>query len=310
MVTLGKLHTLSSKYDIFFFLHFSERYFHRWPKLKLWAVIILRNSGHGANIRVCMGIFTIGFRRYKYWKVLNKNETLILRCIAYCLFVILCWTEAISRFATPKRKTRRHRPFRKAPSEKRKIPAQTDRAATNPTQNPSTNVLVSFQLNRNAIRALQPTPIGSLVSIIPALNSVKARVHIHHDTRPLKTQFLIWTLGALGSNRQETIVSIAHANLRPEVFKNLSHFDNSEQNCAIFTKKILYPFQIETGWCQLTVYFSREALIVYKERRVTNRDNGVLSIWPEGTRGSKQKLCFQRSCVMVNVYTGLYTVES
>ena len=47
---------------------------HRPPKLKLWAMIILRNGGHGANIRVCMGIFTIGFRRYKYWKVLNKND--------------------------------------------------------------------------------------------------------------------------------------------------------------------------------------------------------------------------------------------
>ena len=36
---------------------------HRWPKLKLWAMIILRDSGHGANTRVCMGIFTIGLRR-------------------------------------------------------------------------------------------------------------------------------------------------------------------------------------------------------------------------------------------------------
>ena len=32
------------------------------------------NSGHGANIRVCMGIFSIGFRRYKYWKVLNNID--------------------------------------------------------------------------------------------------------------------------------------------------------------------------------------------------------------------------------------------
>ena len=48
--------------------------FHTRPKLKLSAMIILRNSGHGANIRVCMGIFTIGFRTYKYCKVLNKND--------------------------------------------------------------------------------------------------------------------------------------------------------------------------------------------------------------------------------------------
>ena len=29
------------------------------------VVIILRNSGHGANLRACMAIFTIGFKRKK-----------------------------------------------------------------------------------------------------------------------------------------------------------------------------------------------------------------------------------------------------
>ena len=91
-------------------------------------------------------------------------------------------------FPTPKRKTRRYIPVRKAPSEKQKIPAQNDRLATNPTRNPSTVFLVSFQFNSNAIRALQPTPSGSLVSIISDLIIVKTLVHIHHDTRPLKAQ--------------------------------------------------------------------------------------------------------------------------
>ena len=86
----------------------------------------------------------------------------------------------------------RHSPFRKAFFENQKIPDQTDRAATNQTQNPSINVLVSFQLNSNTIRALQPTPSGSSVSIIPDLNIVKACVLIHHDIRPLKTQVLGW----------------------------------------------------------------------------------------------------------------------
>ena len=63
------------------------------------------------------------------------------------------------------------------------IPAQNDRVATNPTRNPSTVFLVSFQLTSNAIRALQPTPSGSLVSIIPDLIIVKTLVHIQ---RPLK----------------------------------------------------------------------------------------------------------------------------
>ena len=42
-------------------------------------------------------------------------------------------------------------PFPNARSEKRKIPAQNDRAATNPTQNPSTYTVVSFQFTTNSI---------------------------------------------------------------------------------------------------------------------------------------------------------------
>ena len=63
---------------------------HRQPKLKLWAMIILRNSGQGANITVCKGTFTIRFRRYKYWKVLNRNDipcfqgVLSIVCFLFC----------------------------------------------------------------------------------------------------------------------------------------------------------------------------------------------------------------------------------
>ena len=35
--------------------------------------MILRNSGHSKIIRVCMGIFTICFRKHKYYKILKKN---------------------------------------------------------------------------------------------------------------------------------------------------------------------------------------------------------------------------------------------
>ena len=35
--------------------------------------MILRNSGHSEIISVCMGIFTIRFRKHKYYKMLNKN---------------------------------------------------------------------------------------------------------------------------------------------------------------------------------------------------------------------------------------------
>ena len=107
-------------------------------------------------------------------------------CLLFlCLFLLIGghFSElSFSGFHTPKRRARHHSPFRSAPSEKREIPPQNDRTATNPTQNPSKNVPVLFEINSNAIRALQPTPSGSLVSIIPDLNSVNACVHIHHDT--------------------------------------------------------------------------------------------------------------------------------
>jgi len=35
--------------------------------------MVLQNSGHNEIIRVCMGIFTICFRKHKYYKILNKN---------------------------------------------------------------------------------------------------------------------------------------------------------------------------------------------------------------------------------------------
>ena len=36
-------------------------------------MIISRNSDHGANLRVCMGIFTIGFRSVKIPKISQKK---------------------------------------------------------------------------------------------------------------------------------------------------------------------------------------------------------------------------------------------
>ena len=45
---------------------------HRWPKLKL-CHMMLQNGSHSAIVRVCMGIFAIGFRKHKYYKILDKN---------------------------------------------------------------------------------------------------------------------------------------------------------------------------------------------------------------------------------------------
>ena len=52
---------------------------HRWPKLKLWAMIILRNSGQDANIRVCMAKNTEKF--------LTKMTYLASRSV--CYFVLI-----------------------------------------------------------------------------------------------------------------------------------------------------------------------------------------------------------------------------
>jgi len=50
--------------------------------------MILRNSGHSEIVRVCMGIFTICFRKHKYYKILNKIPYLT-SMVSYLLSVPL-----------------------------------------------------------------------------------------------------------------------------------------------------------------------------------------------------------------------------
>ena len=49
--------------------------------------MILRNSVHSEIIRVCMGIFTICYRKHKYFKILNKQYLILL---PWCLTCCLC----------------------------------------------------------------------------------------------------------------------------------------------------------------------------------------------------------------------------
>ena len=63
-------------------LHIRLYVSHRTSKLNL---ILLRNSGHGANLRVCMGIFTIRFRRKKFRKFLKNNN---IPCVYDVLFIV------------------------------------------------------------------------------------------------------------------------------------------------------------------------------------------------------------------------------
>ena len=69
-------------------------------------------------------------------------------------------------------------PFPNARSEKRKIQAQNERAASNLTQNPSTYTVVSFQSTTNSIFPLKPTLRRSLLKKFLAVwTFLAARVH-------------------------------------------------------------------------------------------------------------------------------------
>ena len=76
-------------------------------------------------------------------------------CLLFLCLLLLIWGHfselSFPGFHTPKRRARHHSLFRSAPSEKRKIPPQNDRAATNPTQNPSTNVPAPGVQNKNCV---------------------------------------------------------------------------------------------------------------------------------------------------------------
>ena len=67
------------------------------------------------------------------------------------------------------------------------MPAQNDRAITNPTQNPSAYTIVSFQFTTNSIFPVQPTLSRSLLQKFPVYRFLTARVRINLDTLPLKT---------------------------------------------------------------------------------------------------------------------------
>ena len=58
-------------------------------------------------------------------------------------------------------------PFPNTRPEKRKIPPQNDRTATNPTQNLSTYTVVSFQFTTNSTFPVQPTLSRSLLRKFP-----------------------------------------------------------------------------------------------------------------------------------------------
>ena len=124
-----------------------------------YEIIILRNESRGENIRVLWEYFVILF---SINTSLYFHSTLLVLWLPTLLQRGYLNDLSISRFTTHRRRTRLHTPFPHTRSEKRKIWAQNDRAAKNPTQNPSTYTVVSFQFPTNSILPVKPTLSRSL----------------------------------------------------------------------------------------------------------------------------------------------------
>ena len=119
---------------------------HRQPKLHLWD----DHNSNGEIIGVCIYIYIYIYIYKVKSNSYKKYLTLPPQCIAWYLSAYFVEGNpfrefSISRFSTYIRKAQGctfH--FRNARSETRKIQTQNDRVATNPTQNPSTYIVVSF----------------------------------------------------------------------------------------------------------------------------------------------------------------------
>ena len=138
-------------------------------------MIILHNNSHGGIIRVCIGIFTTALRNKKIHQILKKKKNLTLlpqrtACYLTAYFDEKSPFERVVHFEVfnvHKKSPRLNTPFPNARSEERKIPAQNDWAVTNPTLNPSTYIVVSFQFTTNSIFPVQPTLSRSLLQTFP-----------------------------------------------------------------------------------------------------------------------------------------------
>ena len=139
-----------------------------------YEMIILRTNSHGGITRVCMRIFTTAIRNKKIRQILKKKYLTLLpqriTCYLTAYFDEKSPFERVVHFEVfnvHKKSPRLNTPFPNARSEKRKIPAQNDRAATNPTKNPSTYTVVLFQFSINSIFPMQSTLSRRLLKKFP-----------------------------------------------------------------------------------------------------------------------------------------------
>ena len=108
-------------------------------------------------------------------------------------------------------------PFPNSRTEKRKIQAQNDSAATNPTQNSA-----KFQFSTYSILPVEPTPSRSLLPKFPVYTFLTTRVHIHDDTRLFKPAGLIPTIG-VDSYLPRAVVNILMQTISFSPSQSLGH---------------------------------------------------------------------------------------
>ena len=132
-------------------------------------MIILRNKSHG----VCMNIYDRSKGLKKCSQIPNKNTLPYFHSASLVIWTLPMLKRSHlselsnSRFTNHMGSPRLHTLFVNARSEKRNIQAQNDQAATNPTQNLSAYIAVSFQFITNSILPVKLTLSRSLLPKFP-----------------------------------------------------------------------------------------------------------------------------------------------
>ena len=129
---------------------------------------------------------------------------------------------------------------------------QNGRAATNPTQNSSTYTLVSFQFATRSIFPVKPTLSRSLLQKFPVWTFPTARVHIHLDTRPLKTSFVTLPPFKLSLAEDHTVTWHEQTVLEPRVPR-----DGVDPGEASFKREAGLQSWFSKVVCQSNVYAGR-----------------------------------------------------
>ena len=168
-----------------------------------------------------MGIFTTALGNKKISQILIKYSSPYFRSALLVIWPLTAlkgthFSElSISRFFTHIEKAQGCTLHFRTPDPRSEN--QNGRAATNPTQNSSTYTVVSFQFTTRSIFPVKPTLSRSLLQKFPVWTFLTARVHIHLDTRPLKTSFVTLPPFKLSFAGDHTVTCHEQTVLEPRV---------------------------------------------------------------------------------------------